>query len=134
MKRTCIYLLSALVCSTALGPMTDKVAAAAPFNFNIVSGSWTRSDADYTLHVGNVSSDGSVAVTYFNPAEIHVSESHVSTQEGLVKIYVKLEDDGYPGCTYTLYYYAEEDALAGFYYQAAMNQTFEVVFLRENPE
>jgi hypothetical protein len=38
-------------------------------------------------------------------------------------------DQGYPGSTYTLYYYAEKDALAGFYYQAHLKQTFEVVFM-----
>jgi hypothetical protein len=44
---------------------------------------------------------------------------------------VKLEDKGYPGSTYTLYYYAEKDALVGYYYQAAMNKTFKVIFLRK---
>jgi hypothetical protein len=38
----------------------------------------------------------------------------------------------YPGSTYELYYYAEKDALAGFYYQAAMRQIFEVVFFRKS--
>jgi hypothetical protein len=46
-------------------------------------------------------------------------------------LFIKLQDEGYPGSIYTLYYYAEKDALAGFYYQAAMQQTFEVVFIRK---
>jgi hypothetical protein len=51
--------------------------------------------------------------------------------KGLIKLFIKLQDKGYQGSTYTLYYYAEKDALAGFYYQANMDQTFEVVFLRK---
>jgi hypothetical protein len=49
--------------------------------------------------------------------------------EGREKAFFKLMDQGYPGSTYTLYYYAEKDALAGFYYQAHLKQTFEVVFM-----
>jgi hypothetical protein len=32
----------------------------------------------------------------------------------------------------TKYYYAGKDALAGFHYQAAIEKTFEVVFLRKS--
>jgi hypothetical protein len=60
-----------------------------------------------------------------------VAESNISIQEGLIKLFVKLEDKGYPGSTYTLYYYAEKDALVGYYYQAAMSKTFKVIFLRK---
>jgi hypothetical protein len=42
-----------------------------------------------------------------------------------------MQDKGYTGSTYTLYYYAEKDALAGFYYQAAMDQTFKVAVFRK---
>lgn len=111
--------------------MMAMPAPAQPLNFKVVAGEWARTDGPYTLRVQNVTSDGSADVTYFNPGEIHVAESRVSTQKGLIKLYVKLQDEGYPGCTYTLYYYTEEDALAGFYYQAAMDQTFEVIFLRK---
>ena len=68
---------------------------------------------------------------YFNPGEIHVAESQVGTQEGRIKLFVKLHDKGYPDCTYTLFYYPEEDVLAGVYYQAAVDQTYEVIFVRK---
>jgi hypothetical protein len=100
-------------------------------DFNVIIGKWARSDGNYTLRVQGINSDGSVDVGYFNPGEIHVEESSVSEHEGLVKLFVKLQDRGYPGSTYTLYYYAEKDSLAGFYYQATMGQTFEVVFFRK---
>jgi hypothetical protein len=102
-------------------------------DFDILAGEWIRSDGDYKLHIQDVKSDGSVVVGYFNPGRINVSEASVSLWKGLVKLFVKLQDKGYPGSTYTVYYYTEKDALAGFYYQAEMKQTFKVIFFR-NPD
>jgi hypothetical protein len=76
-------------------------------------------------------SDGTAEVSYFNPGRIHVAESRVSTKEGRIKVFVKLQDKGYPGCTYTLFYYHEKDVLAGVYYQAAAGRTYEVIFVRK---
>lgn len=106
-------------------------AFAQPLDFDVVAGDWARTDGNYTISVRNVKSNGSADVEYFNPNKIHVAESNVSAQKGLVKLFVKLQDKGYPGSTYSLYYYAEKDALAGFYYQAEIGQTFEVVFLKK---
>ncbi|RLA20580.1 MAG: hypothetical protein DRQ56_02835 [Gammaproteobacteria bacterium] len=58
----------------------------------------------------------------------------IGIRKGLLKLFIKLQDRGYPGSTYTLYYYPEKDALAGFYYQASSGQTYEVVFLRKKVE
>jgi len=44
---------------------------------------------------------------------INVTEANVSEWKGLVRLFIKLDDEGYPGSTYTLYYYGEKDALAG---------------------
>ena len=38
---------------------------------------------------------------------------------------------GYEGSSYRLYYFAKKDALLGYYYQAPMDKTYEVVFLRK---
>ncbi|MBT8338425.1 MAG: hypothetical protein HKP58_00290 [Desulfatitalea sp.] len=109
-------------------------AFAQPLNFEVIVGKWTRTDGNYTIHVRDIKSDGSADIGYFNPGTINVAESHVAGQDGLVKLFVKLQDRGYPGSTYTLYYYAEKEALVGYYYQAAMDRTFEVIFLREKAE
>ena len=85
-------------------------------------GEWNRLDGGYVLHVREVKTDGSVDVGYFNPKEINIAEAKVSEWKGLNKLFIKLEDEGYPGSTYTLYYYAEKDALAGFYYQAEIGR------------
>jgi hypothetical protein len=97
---------------------------------NVIEGDWARTDGAYRVHVGNVKSDGSATVNYFNPRPIYVSQSEVSYEKQLVKLFFKLDDKGYPGSTYTLFYYAEGDALVGIYYQAAAGQTFEVMFTR----
>ena len=94
-------------------------------------GQWVRPDGGYVIHVREIRPDDSVDAAYFNPNRIHVSEANVSVWKGFDQLYIKLDDKGYPGSTYKLYYYAEKDQLAGFYYQAAMNETFEVLFVRK---
>lgn len=100
-------------------------------DFQVLVGSWVRTDGGYLIRVDHIRSNGDVAAEYFNPRPIHVSEANVSMQKKLVRLFIKLEDTGYPGSTYTLYYFAEKDALAGFYFQAALDRTFEVIFLRK---
>ena len=94
-------------------------------------GHWVRTDGGYVINVREVKPDGSVDAGYFNPKEINVSEANVSVWKGFNKLFIKLEDKGYPGSTYTLYYYAEKDQLAGFYYQAVVKETFDVLFIRK---
>jgi len=94
-------------------------------------GRWVRTDGGYVINVREVKPDGSVEAEYFNPKEINVSEANVSVWKGFDQLFIKLEDKGYPGSTYKLYYYAEKDQLAGFYHQAAVNETFEVLFRRK---
>ena len=100
-------------------------------DYSVLNGEWVRPDGGYLLRVGNARADGSVDAAYFNPNPIQVAEAGVSMWKGLKKLFVKLQDKGYPGSTYTLYYFEEKDALAGFYFQANMGQTFEVMFMRK---
>jgi hypothetical protein len=130
-KRIKISVLVISLASMIFIPAAKTATSVAQPEFNVIIGEWVRYDGDYTLRVREVKLDGSADVRYFNPGEIHVAESSVSVQKGLVKLFVKLQDRGYPGSTYELYYYAQKDALAGFYYQAAMRQTFEVIFFRK---
>jgi len=103
-------------------------------DFKAIIGEWVRPDGGYIVHVRDVNPDGSVDAGYFNPGKINIAEANVSLWKGMVKLFIKLQDKGYPGSTYTLYYYPEKDALAGFYYQAAVGQTYEVVFFRKKVE
>jgi hypothetical protein len=120
-----------MILCLALMQMAAGIVSAQPLNFKIIAGQWARIDGSYTLHVEDVTPEGVVNVRYFNPGEIHVAQSQVGTQEGRIKLFVKLRDKGYPDCTYTLFYYLEEDVLAGVYYQAAVDQTYEVIFVRK---
>jgi len=110
----------------------EPAAASKKLDLKVIIGEWVRPDGGYVIRVRDVGPDGSVDAGYFNPNEINIAEARVSLWKGLVKLFIKMQDKGYPGSTYTLYYYSEKDALAGFYYQAAMQQTFEVVFLRKS--
>ena len=126
-------LVTILLCA-GFFPTAETAAPAESPDMKIIIGEWVRPDGGYIIRVRDVNLDGSVDAGYFNPGEINIAEANVSLWKGLVKLSIKLQDKGYPGSTYTLYYYAEKDALAGFYYQAAMGQTFKVVFLRKEVE
>lgn len=109
---------------------SDSSSAGNP-DFGVLVGSWQRTDGSYLIRVSDIKTDGQVKAEYFNPRPVNIVESTVSTQKGLIKLFIKFQDKGYEGSTYTLYYYAEKDALLGFYYQAAMDRTFETIFLRK---
>jgi hypothetical protein len=117
----CLFLMS----------LAAGTASAQPLDFKVIAGQWARIDGSYTLRIENVMSGGKADVSYFNPGRIHVAESRVDTQEGRIRLFVRLRDTGYPDCAYTLFYYPDRDVLAGAYYQAAVNQTYEVMFVRK---
>jgi hypothetical protein len=126
-------LITILACALYFSAAETAVSAEQP-DFNVIIGEWVRPDGGYIIRVREINLDGSVDAGYYNPGEINIAEANVSMWKGLVKLFIKLQDKGYPGSTYTLYYYAEKDALAGFYHQAAIEQTFKVVFLRKKVE
>ena len=131
MKRKKIKAWGIMAICIALMQLAACTASPQALDFKVIAGEWGRIDGNYSLMIRNVMSDGTMDVSYFNPGNIRVSESRLSTQEGRIKLFVKLQDEGYPGCTYTLFYYPEQNALAGVYYQAAEDRTYEVIFVRK---
>jgi hypothetical protein len=95
-----------------------------------LAGKWLRPDGDYMLEIKTVAPDGQLAAGYFNPNPIKVSKAEAKIDGGTAKVFVELNDVGYPGCTYTLAYDALEDQLKGVYFQAAMQQRYEIYFVR----
>lgn len=93
-------------------------------------GSWIRPDGGYNLQILAFTSN-TVDAAYYNPNPIMVSDTQWKIQEGIVYIFVKFDDVGYKGSYYSLEYNPEKDILMGYYYQAAMDQTFDVYFERE---
>lgn len=100
------------------------------YDFSMLIGRWVRPDGGYILKVNSVDSDGIVNAEYYNPKPINISEAFVIIEKARVKLFIKLQDKGYPGSTYTLFYNPSSDAFLGVYYQAARGQSFEVAFIR----
>ena len=109
----------------------ESTPSATGHDYTVIAGEWQRTDGGYLIKISDVQAGDQVKVEYFNPRPIHVAQSTISTQKELINLFIQLQDKGYEGSAYTLFYYAEKDALVGFYYQAAMDRTFEVIFLRK---
>lgn len=96
-----------------------------------ILGSWIRPDGGYILDIKNFNK-GSFEASYYNPKSIFIAETEWKIQDGYVYLFIKFDDEGYPGSYYSLGYYPEKDLLAGFYYQAVAKQKFDVYFQRES--
>jgi hypothetical protein len=133
-RQVVILLLLGSVFFLTVPVLASSEAATPPasmLDYTVIGGEWRRTDGGYLIKISDVQADGQVKAEYFNPRPIHVAQSAISMQKELIKLFVQLQDKGYDGSTYTLFYYAEKDALVGFYYQAAMDRTFEVIFVRK---
>lgn len=93
-------------------------------------GKWQRPDGGYVVEVKSVDSGGKLDVAYFNPSPIKVSRAAAWRDKGTTKVVIELRDVNYPGCIYTLEHNPLSDQLSGQYYQAAIQETYEVVFTR----
>ena len=98
--------------------------------FEELKGRWRRPDGGYIIEIRNVDATGKMDAAYSNPKPINVSKAEATREGSLTKVFIELRDTGYPGSTYTLAYDPQSDQLKGVYFQAAMQQNFEVVFFR----
>jgi hypothetical protein len=96
----------------------------------VLLGNWIRTDADYKIKISEVLKDGKLNAGYFNPKSIHVAKATWTNAKGVLKIYIELRDENYPGSNYSLTYYPEKDLLTGKYFQAVSGETFDVIFTR----
>jgi hypothetical protein len=108
-------------------------SGAAPTNSDFVKlmGRWQRPDGGYFLIITSVDAGGKMEATYLNPNPIHVARAEASREGTTNKVFVELQDVNYPGSTYKLAYDPASDQLYGVYFQAALNQQFDVVFARK---
>ena len=114
-------------------PATNQAvsAASAPkADYAKLVGRWQRPDGGYVLELQSVDAEGKFAAGYFNPSPIHVERAIATTTAGALKVFVLLQDVNYPGCTYQLTYDAATDQLFGQYFQASMQETYDVTFAR----
>lgn len=104
--------------------------ARSPDPVKAACGRWQRTDGNYTLEITSVRADGRAEAAYFNPTPIHVSRAEVKPDGANAVALIELRDVNYPGCIYRLTYDAAKDELRGDYFQAAIEQTYPVTFVR----
>lgn len=106
-------------------------SASSEADYKTLVGRWARSDGDYTLLVHGVDeTTGRLQAEYLNPSPIHVGQATFERKDGKLTVFVELQDVNYPGCTYRLTYFPRTDQLYGVYYQAALQQSYDVEFER----
>jgi hypothetical protein len=110
------------------GPTSTAVTAE---QVEAIVGRWRRTDGGYIIDISGLDAAGNLRVAYYNPRPINVSQAQVAQSSTGLHVFVELRDQGYPGATYRLDYDGENDALVGIYHQPSVNQSFEVVFVRE---
>jgi hypothetical protein len=120
-----LALMTVLILSCNQPPPQQKMS-----DKNSLVGNWVRTDAPYRIQISELLDDGKMKAGYFNPKLINVSKAGWVNTGGVIKIYVELRDQNYPGSNYNLTYLPERDLLAGIYYQAVEGTTFEVEFVR----
>jgi len=105
-------------------------AAATPSDFQALHGRWLRPDGGYILDIRNVDARGTIEAVYLNPRPINVAKAEATRDGSTLNVFVELRAPGYPGSTYTLTYDPTRDQLEGIYFQAALQQRFDVMFVR----
>jgi hypothetical protein len=111
-------------------PSPAATAVAATSGFQALHGRWLRPDGGYILDIRDVEASGKIDAAYLNPRPINVARAEATRDGSTMQVFVELRAPGYPGSTYTLTYDPQHDQLAGVYFQAALQQRFDVVFVR----
>ncbi len=93
-------------------------------------GRWLRPDGGYVIEIRSMHADGRLDAGYYNPRPINVSQAKASHEGDAIQVFIELYDEGYPGSTYDLTYNPQSDAFIGTYFQAALRQSYNVVFVR----
>jgi hypothetical protein len=119
--------------STSVDANGVKTAASPPEaarGFQALKGRWLRLDGGYVLEFRAIDAAGAIDAAYLNPRPINVARAEATLDGSILMVFVELQAPNYPGSTYTLSYDAQRDQLAGVYFQAALQQRFDVVFSR----
>ncbi len=116
--------------SAAQGTQAAPISPSADQDFRALNGRWLRPDGGYILEIRNVDASGKMDAAYLNPRPIHVARAEARRDGSTLKVFIELRAPGYPGSTYTLTYDPKRDQLEGVYFQAALQQSFDVVFVR----
>jgi hypothetical protein len=111
-------------------PVTQESVPEAKTEFEILKGRWVRPDGGYVVDIRKINASGKMTAAYFNPRPINVSRAETALDGTTIKVFIELRDINYPGATYKLTYDSGSDQLRGVYFQPALNQSFDVAFVR----
>jgi hypothetical protein len=98
--------------------------------FDTLKGRWLRVDGGYVFDIRAVDPSGKIDAVYLNPRPINIAKAEATRDGSTLKVFVELRAPNYPGSTYTLTYYPQQDQLRGNYFQAVERQNFDVNFVR----
>jgi hypothetical protein len=113
------------------GTAKSTSSVVTPEQVQTIVGRWRRPDGGYIIEIGGLDVAGNLDVAYYNPRPINVSQAQVVQSPKGLHIFIELRDKGYPGATYRLDYERDNDTMTGIYFQPSVNQSFDVVFVRE---
>jgi hypothetical protein len=130
MLITIILLL--IVCAAAFSHVdaADKSGQAKKTDEQTISGRWVRPDGGYILELRDVTKDGGLRASYFNPRPINVHRAAWNRKDRTIRVFVELRDINYPGSKYDLTYDPTSGTLRGTYYQAVEKQSYDIEFVR----
>ena len=128
-RRTALIAVTAVAALGIVGALVLLRGGAGP-GFGPLTGRWLRLDGGYVLEIHGVDAGGRIDAAYLNPRPINVARAEATREGSTLKVFVELRAPDYPGSTYTLTYDPGSDQLQGVYYQAALQQRFDVRFVR----
>lgn len=99
-------------------------------SFDAINGRWLRIDGGYVFEIHAVEPSGKIDAVYLNPSPINIAKAEATRDGSILNVFVELRAPNYPGSTYTLTYEPQQDQLRGTYFQPALQQRFDVNFVR----
>lgn len=113
----------------------DVIAPAARVESGValLVGRWVRPDGGYVITIKSVDAAGKMDASYANPSPLPFARAEASKTGKTLNAFFELRAGGYNGSTYTLTYDPASDVLKGIYFQAVLQQKFDVYFERAKP-
>jgi hypothetical protein len=97
---------------------------------NLLKGVWGRTDATGVVNISEVLDNGLLKTTFYSPKMINIEKAVWTNSSDVLRIYILLREDNYPGSSFSLNYMAEKDLLLGVYFDALTNESLTISFER----
>jgi hypothetical protein len=97
---------------------------------DLIKGVWGRSDAADEINISEILNNGLLKATFYNPKMINIEKAVWTNSSDVLRIYILLREDKYPGSSFSLNYLPEKDLLLGVYFDALTNESHAVTFNR----